>query len=1020
MTRLGLRKLAMVMMFTLLLQAVWVTQQVQASGVTYYVDANGGNDANLGTSEGSAWRTITKVRAAVLQPGDSVLFKRGQSWYGKTLQLASSGAEGNPIRIGAYGEGAKPIISGAILETGWIGPDANGEYAKSGYPSGNNSLASIMEDGIRLPGNGYLQALPGQVKGSLTPGSWVWDAATSSIYYKPSSGTPSDHTVEISTFSGSYAFGSNGKSNIEVSDLELRSGYSYSVLIFNNSSNVVLKNNTIRGAGRYGVRIFNADNNSLLSNEITDAGYSGVVIENGADNNVIDGNHIAHIGQLPSDDGNLVGIYVGADSGQARSTHNTLSHNDIEHIGKDWYKGKLGSTSTGLMYSTGIHVESTSETQILNNRIHDVWRGGIAVFTANADALNTNIIGNVIFDAGKMTEVNQYNSGIYLNNSKGKISGTQILHNTITNANFHSSTNREAGIYVKAHGTGTIPGASAAFDNMSVINNLIAGSIGDYALTYEFEPGVSVSNFTSDYNLLRPDSGGGVYSREGSSVTIYNASHIVGAGSTYFSSARNKDTHSVTGDPLFVNAAGADYHLGVGSAAVDTGTITSVATDMDGYTVPFGYGTDIGAYESQTLQAVDTIAPIISGVTDGETYHSVVTVTYNEETGVVSRDGGVTMPFTTGTSFGDEGNYAVTVTDAAYNVTTVHFNMTYLLIPVANVEIGQSYSVAVTPTFAVGSATLTRNGGEPTAYTTGTPVSLDGVYVLSVTAPYTLPTTIMFTIDSTPPVITGVANGATYVGSVTPLFNEGVGVLTQFITETIQQTRTIYTRESTSYSPTAQIGEVIELIESAGTEQTTVIVKTKPTIVDLYAISGTTITQPGSYQLTVTNAAYLVSQVNFEVVPVPEVIVVHYDELQALITSAMTIKNTAREGIANGNFFPGSLNKWKTTFNTSIIQAQSVAANLVAIQTMVDHATEELQAAIQLFESYRITSTTGDLNHDTKPGYDAGDIQIALKYMWKSKTSANWAQARIADVNQDDVVNLIDLAFITQRVLSRR
>lgn len=79
---------------------------------TYYVDATGGSDANNGISAGTAWKTIAKVNATTLNPGDSVLLKRGEIWR-EQLTNASSGSAGNPITYADYGTGNKPSIRGS-------------------------------------------------------------------------------------------------------------------------------------------------------------------------------------------------------------------------------------------------------------------------------------------------------------------------------------------------------------------------------------------------------------------------------------------------------------------------------------------------------------------------------------------------------------------------------------------------------------------------------------------------------------------------------------------------------------------------------------------------------------------------------------------------------------------------------------------------------------------------------------------------------------------------------------------
>ena len=84
-----------------------------ATGTTYYVDSNGGNDSNEGTSEGKAFQTLDKVNTLDLEPGDTVLLKRGSVFEDQALKFTKedSGTAEAPVRISAYGEGNRPQIN---------------------------------------------------------------------------------------------------------------------------------------------------------------------------------------------------------------------------------------------------------------------------------------------------------------------------------------------------------------------------------------------------------------------------------------------------------------------------------------------------------------------------------------------------------------------------------------------------------------------------------------------------------------------------------------------------------------------------------------------------------------------------------------------------------------------------------------------------------------------------------------------------------------------------------------------
>lgn len=79
-----------------------------AGGVAYYVDSELGDDNNSGLSPEVPWRTLTKVNAASVQPGEKVLFRRGGLWRGQLKP--KNGRLGAPVTYGAYGTGEKPIL----------------------------------------------------------------------------------------------------------------------------------------------------------------------------------------------------------------------------------------------------------------------------------------------------------------------------------------------------------------------------------------------------------------------------------------------------------------------------------------------------------------------------------------------------------------------------------------------------------------------------------------------------------------------------------------------------------------------------------------------------------------------------------------------------------------------------------------------------------------------------------------------------------------------------------------------
>ena len=131
-----------------------------ASATDYYISSSG-NDANNGRSSSTPWKTIAKVNSAfsIMKPGDRILFKRGDTFYG-TLKISKSGLSGSPIIIGAYGTGANPIITGFTNVTAWTNLGSN-IWESSSAVSTLSTCNMVTINGVntgmgRYPNTGYL------------------------------------------------------------------------------------------------------------------------------------------------------------------------------------------------------------------------------------------------------------------------------------------------------------------------------------------------------------------------------------------------------------------------------------------------------------------------------------------------------------------------------------------------------------------------------------------------------------------------------------------------------------------------------------------------------------------------------------------------------------------------------------------------------------------------------------------------------------------------------------------------
>ncbi|NIT72780.1 hypothetical protein GWO43_18265, partial [candidate division KSB1 bacterium] len=361
---------------------------------TYYVDVSNGNDSNSGTSEASPWKSISKVNGTDFQPGDVILFKRGERWH-EQLVIKSDGVSGSPITFGAYGSGAKPVITAADFVTDWI--------RVSGQSNVWKTRTSTQTRIVIFDGNLGIEA--GSKNRLNEEFEWNWEAGELFIF---SPGDPNQvysnpgievgqrdnailgHDRNYTTIDGLELRGANGKKN-----------YGAGILLA--GDHVTIKNCTFNFNFYAGIHAADAADNGTVSNcKVHHNQDNGIALGRGSGWKIEDCQVYAN------------GYGPRVRSGILFDTSNTIVSRCTV------YDNGNGSTELGLTH--GIYVNPTAVNVTIEECVIYDHRNGNGI---NYDADSGEIRRNYVYD--------NYFSGIHLENQqKG---GWVNIYNNIVHGN---------------------------------------------------------------------------------------------------------------------------------------------------------------------------------------------------------------------------------------------------------------------------------------------------------------------------------------------------------------------------------------------------------------------------------------------------------------------------------------------------------------------------------------------------------------------------------------------------------
>lgn len=482
-----------------------------AKAANYYFSTSSGDDNRTpkqAQNPSTPWKTLSKLNlySGDLEPGDHILFKRGETFFG-SITINKSGTSESPIVFSAYGTGEKPVITSLITLTDWTAvPEHEGVYESSVASFGKNVnillINNVLQQLGRYPNadaanKGYLTFESHNKYFSITdnelPDEPNWTGAQAVIrvarwkldrvpitshsgntinYNSFAKSSPSDNygyfiQNDIKTLDqlGEWYFNPSSKKmsvffgGKNPSSYVIQASTTSDLIHSDNYDNLVFDNLTVKGGDSYGFRVNSSNNVTIQNCDVLFSGNTGISIGKGSENLKIENCKVSYSNScginLTSSTNAIVRNNIIRNSGAIAGMGGSDSspYKGIEFGGSGNLVENNEVDSSGYM---GIHFIKGNNQTIKNNVVNTfgfVKDDGGGIYTEDKPRTgynNRKVIGNIILNGiGAQVGTSSPNSaanGIYMD---GGTNGVEITGNTVANTFRGIYLHNSQGIVVK-------------------------------------------------------------------------------------------------------------------------------------------------------------------------------------------------------------------------------------------------------------------------------------------------------------------------------------------------------------------------------------------------------------------------------------------------------------------------------------------------------------------------------------------------------------------------------------------